>query len=313
MECVFTPRNQKKKTLAPIQSGPGSVSAEPPATEWPARQQCSPLDAVATPAHSSHGEIDTALLDAVYNAVSYNALNSWTLDLPAGSANDPNSDFTGAPAEPQPASSLPESGDIALQSHTESDVDACFQLDPFDFAMMYSAFGGAMDTDNDEFAFANDFSSPFLSSHQPGPLENRESSASLGGYVDPASGLPEGLGVAQLDPWEGHSISIISYLRSIGLDTENNRETLKKEQLVVFIRSYFVHFHQHTPLLHLPLWNIGTVSTSLVFAMSLIGAMYSNRPAKHNLAAQELYTPALSFAWSIDKVSSRSPGARYLC
>jgi hypothetical protein len=67
-----------------------------------------------------------------------------------------------------------------------------------------------------------------------------------------------------------------------------------------FLHSYFKSFHQHTPLLHLPFWNVSVTSASLMFAMALMGAIYSGDLKTNSSDARTLCHMAQAFAWSSD-------------
>ncbi|KAJ9134337.1 hypothetical protein NKR23_g10263 [Pleurostoma richardsiae] len=67
-----------------------------------------------------------------------------------------------------------------------------------------------------------------------------------------------------------------------------------------FLRSYFSFFHRHTPLLHLPFWNISTTSTRLIFSVVLMGAMYSGDLDSKSSTDRQLCQLAQTFAWTTD-------------
>lgn len=112
--------------------------------------------------------------------------------------------------------------------------------------------------------------------------------------------LPVGIDMMQISPLEAHRIQILQCLEESGQDRRRLEHWLSLENMTLFIRSYFAFFHQHTPLIHLPFWNVATASTPLIFSIILMGAMYSGHLNSHSSDDRQLCHLARSFAWKSD-------------
>ncbi|KAH6962361.1 hypothetical protein BKA56DRAFT_597584 [Ilyonectria sp. MPI-CAGE-AT-0026] len=115
-------------------------------------------------------------------------------------------------------------------------------------------------------------------------------------YLD----LPVGIDMMQISPLEAHRMQILQCMEESGLDRRRLEHWLSLENMSLFIRSYFAFFHQHTPLIHLPFWNVATASTRLIFSILLMGAMYSGHLNSHSSDDRQLCHLARSFAWKSD-------------
>lgn len=112
--------------------------------------------------------------------------------------------------------------------------------------------------------------------------------------------LPTGIDMMQISPMESHRMRILQYLEHFEPDTRRWESWLTLDNMSLFICSYFSFFHQHTPLLHLPTWNVTTTSTPLIFSIVLMGSMYSGNLKSHSSNARQLCHLAQSFPWESD-------------
>lgn len=113
--------------------------------------------------------------------------------------------------------------------------------------------------------------------------------------------LPGGINMMQISPLEAHRIKIVQYLEKAEPGKRQWESWLTLDNMSNFMCSYFSFFHQHTPLLHLPLWNVTTCSTPLIFSIVLMGSMYSGKLKSHSSNARQLCHLAQSFAWESDR------------
>lgn len=120
-----------------------------------------------------------------------------------------------------------------------------------------------------------------------------------GRFVTPVN-LPSGMSLMQISPLEAHCSHILQYLREASQGSRRWDHWFSMDNMSRFLRSYFESFHQHTPLLHLPFWNISITSTRLIFAMALMGAIYSGDLKGNSSDATRLCHMAQAFAWSSD-------------
>lgn len=177
-------------------------------------------------------------------------------------------------------------------------ADTYFNLDALDYSMIDSLF------DRQDFDGSITYTSEDWNVDHPS-VDFDLSGAPLDFELDipnyhNASALPVGLDMMQISPLETHRIRILEYLRDTGECNRDQIEWLSPGNMSLFLRSYFAHCHQHTPLLHLPSWNIGTASTRLVFALILMGAMYSGDLKSHGRQSRKLCHIAERYAWSTD-------------
>ena len=178
------------------------------------------------------------------------------------------------------------------------DADMFFNLDPLDWGILDNSFV-AHQADNDTGFATEDIANPQLispeaTSASPSNGEGGEQSGI------PHLDLPPGMSLMQISPLEAHRSQIIRYLKETNQGSRRWDHWLSIENMSRFLRSYFRSFHQHTPLLHLPFWSISTVSTRLIFAMSLMGAMYSGDLKFNDYENRKLCQMAQAFAWSSD-------------
>ena len=185
-----------------------------------------------------------------------------------------------------------------ILGHTpESLVDASFQLDQFDFMMFRTMFEDPQEHQN--FELTSEFPGDFLSLEpNQGAIQGSEP-GDLGLQSHQVwQNLPSGLNIGQLDPLEGHRSVIIDFISQSNADLRRYDDFLSSKRMRSFLWSYFTYFHDHTPILHLPTWTMATTSTTLIFAMVLIGAKYSRNFLIKDHISQELCDAASRFIWS---------------
>lgn len=189
-------------------------------------------------------------------------------------------------------------GAANMMSFSDLGPDTSFNLDPLDWGlldnslMLYHEDGQKSCTTSgspEQGLPGLDFGMGQLNSHGGGNQRKA-----------PNFPLPMGIDLMQISPLEAHRILILQYLEESGLDRYRWECWLSPDNMSLFVRSYFGFFHQHTPLLHLPCWNVSTASTRLIFSISLMGAMYSGSLKSHSKEAQRLCSLAQSFAWKTD-------------
>jgi len=107
----------------------------------------------------------------------------------------------------------------------------------------------------------------------------------------------DGLSYAQLDPFEAHRLKITDYLMKSGQVTSCQLVYLSAKSAKVCFHSYFNRFQAHSPFLHLPTFSISKISTSMFFAMLLLGALHCGEPDQIDVM-RVIWPLAESFVWS---------------
>lgn len=79
---------------------------------------------------------------------------------------------------------------------------------------------------------------------------------------------------AKVDPAEHHRQIIITYLQRLPAGQGENVHWLSQTRFPFLLKTYFTHHHRHTPIIHLPTFDIVACPPSLTFAISLIAASY---------------------------------------
>ncbi|KAH7413098.1 fungal-specific transcription factor domain-containing protein [Cadophora sp. MPI-SDFR-AT-0126] len=197
-----------------------------------------------------------------------------------------------------------------MLGHTpESFADASFQLDQFDFMMFRTMFDDPLEGEN--FEVAGNFVGSFLDvENSQGTIPGSQSADLTTNSPEISQNLPNGLNISQLDPLEGHRSVIFNFFQTSGTGKQQHYDFLSCERMRVFLRSYFSHFHHHTPLLHLPTWSMAASSTPLIFAMVLIGAKYSQNPSIQDSVSRELCDVASNLIWSSYQTESTEESYR---
>ncbi|KAF2799629.1 hypothetical protein K505DRAFT_356446 [Melanomma pulvis-pyrius CBS 109.77] len=196
--------------------------------------------------------------------------------------------------DPAPQSSLTDTfgNDIADVSFLNLGANAFFDLDLLDGGMFDNLFPTGRDDISTDIAISE---SPYQQSISP------EITATSRSYAeDTNTNLPCGMSLLQISPLDAHRLQILQFLNESNQDSWQWNQWLGVSNMARFLRSYFKSFHQHTPLLHLPFWNIASTSTRLVFSMILMGAMYSGDLKSYGSEARQLCQMAQTFAWASD-------------
>ncbi|KAM5347489.1 hypothetical protein ACJ41O_010494 [Fusarium nematophilum] len=115
-----------------------------------------------------------------------------------------------------------------------------------------------------------------------------------------AHDLPKGMRLMRISPLDAHRTQLLQYLQESPLGQRRWDRWLSTENMSRYLNSYFSFFHRHTPLLHLPSWNISTTSTRLLFSMLLMGALYSEDLNSQSATDRQLCQVAQTFAWDTD-------------
>jgi hypothetical protein len=169
-----------------------------------------------------------------------------------------------------------------------------FDLDLLDWSMLDSAFFPELD----EHASTSESSNQYAIS--PEPTRDAPPCTGFHSQDEHDAPLPAAMSLMQISPLEAHQADILKCLRRTHQCTNEREQWLSLGNMSMFLKSYFAFFHQHTPLLHLPSWSTATTSTRLLFAMLLMGAMYSGDLKHHGKESRDLCQIAQTFAWESD-------------
>ncbi|KAM5374830.1 hypothetical protein ACJZ2D_006324 [Fusarium nematophilum] len=191
-----------------------------------------------------------------------------------------------------PSTSLGDSlgCDTSAVGNLDLNSSTYFDLDLLDWGILDHSFL-ALGRDN----FTPDSSSEPFSQHLVSPT----TSVSPRGDEE-APSLPAGIALVQISPLEAHRACILAFLQEANQRSSRWEQWFSLGNMSLFLRSYFRFFHQHTPLLHLASFNITTCKTSLVLAMVLMGAMYTEDLESNGPEARRLCQLAETFAWASD-------------
>jgi hypothetical protein len=82
---------------------------------------------------------------------------------------------------------------------------------------------------------------------------------------------------AKIDPVEQHRQAILAHLSTSPLSTDENvcSRWLSQTGFPRLIKTYFMRHHRHTPIIHLPTFNVAETPTPLIFALALVAASYT--------------------------------------
>lgn len=114
--------------------------------------------------------------------------------------------------------------------------------------------------------------------------------------------VASGLGLVQLDPLEHHRSRITAYLDAECPNVPQILALFRSQSVGMIINTYFRRHHRHTPIIHLPTWNIASCSTALVLAMSLITASYTPALGLRSSHIRPLLGSAYNFVIENDNV-----------
>jgi hypothetical protein len=108
----------------------------------------------------------------------------------------------------------------------------------------------------------------------------------------------------KIDPLETHRLTINQHLLRAGTISKEDIAWLSPHTIREMVYCFFKHFHRHTPIIHLPTWDISTTPSGLLLAMILLGAVYSDNPEQNSPPARRIATEAKSLIYSLDQVRS---------
>lgn len=209
-------------------------------------------------------------------------------------------------ASPAPPASLTDSfsNDTSDMDFLNLAEDMYFDLDLLDWSILDNSFvarreDNRIDATMSEESPSQQFISPEATMVSPYDIEMGSGG---GGGRGGAAGfhLPRGMSLMQISPLDAHRLQILKFLHDSNQGSRRWDHWLSLDNVSLFLSSYFKSFHQHTPLLHLPFWNITATSTRLIFAMILMGAMYSGDLKSNGSEALQLSQMAQTFAWTSD-------------
>ena len=106
----------------------------------------------------------------------------------------------------------------------------------------------------------------------------------------------------KIDPLEAHRLTINQHLLRSGNVSREDIAWLSPHNVREMLYYFFRHFHRHTPLVHLPTWDIATTPSSLLLAMILLGAAYSDNPDTNAPFARRIAAEAKSLIYNLDQV-----------
>lgn len=212
-------------------------------------------------------------------------------------------------ARPAPPASLTDSfgndtSDIDFLNLAE---DMYFDLDLLDWSILDNSFVARREENRTDATMSEEspsqqFISPETAMVSPHDIEMGSGDGGDGGGQRGTTRfhLPRGMSLMQISPLDAHRLQILKFLQESNQGSRRWDQWLSLDNMSLFLRSYFKSFHQHTPLLHLPFWNITATSTRLIFAMILMGAMYSGDLKSNGSEALQLSKMAQTFAWTSD-------------
>lgn len=108
---------------------------------------------------------------------------------------------------------------------------------------------------------------------------------------------------AKVDPAEHHRRIIIAYLQRFPAGQGENVRWLFQTRLPFLLKTYFTHHHRHTPIIHLPTFDIVACPSPLIFTISLIAASYIPQLGLRSPNIIGLAKCAYQFALDADEVS----------
>lgn len=117
------------------------------------------------------------------------------------------------------------------------------------------------------------FTPTLLSGSTDGAVIDFGSSASRGANV---RGSVADIINAKIDPVENHRQCILAFLERATpqLGSGGNLQWLAQAHFPLLLKTYFTRHHRHTPIIHLPTFDIVACPASLIFALALIAASY---------------------------------------
>ena len=113
------------------------------------------------------------------------------------------------------------------------------------------------------------------------------------------------IAMSRIDPLEAHRLTINQHLLHSGSVLREDVAWLTPHNVREMVYCYFRHFHRHTPIIHLPTWDIATTPSSLLLAMILLGAMYSDNSETNGLHARRIAPEAKALIYKLDSYGLR--------
>ena len=108
----------------------------------------------------------------------------------------------------------------------------------------------------------------------------------------------------KIDPLETHRLTINQHLLRTGTISKEDIAWLSPHKVREMVYCFLKHFHRHSPIIHLPTWDISTTPSGLLLSMILLGAVYSDDPEHNAPHAKRIATEAKSLIYSLDQVFS---------
>lgn len=108
----------------------------------------------------------------------------------------------------------------------------------------------------------------------------------------------------KIDPLETHRLTVNQHLLRTGTISKEDIAWLSPHKVREMVYSFLKHFHRHSPIIHLPTWDISTTPSGLLLSMILLGAVYSDNPEQNAPHAKRIATEARSLIYSLDQVFS---------
>lgn len=108
----------------------------------------------------------------------------------------------------------------------------------------------------------------------------------------------EGFCLSQLDPFEHRRLQVVDYLCKCG-HTSREIASLSARNSKLYFHGFFRVFQPHSPFIHLPTFDIAKTSTSLFFAILLLGAMHCGEAE----ICKGFWHSANSYVWKHAKVA----------
>jgi hypothetical protein len=114
--------------------------------------------------------------------------------------------------------------------------------------------------------------------------------------------IDAGFSLSQIDPFEYHRLKVVEYLRTCGL-SQRELSFFSSSSVKLYFHAYFTRFNQHTPFMHMATFDVSKLSTSLYFAMLLLGALHCGEPETDEVM-RSIWQYAESYVWAHANVIS---------
>ena len=115
---------------------------------------------------------------------------------------------------------------------------------------------------------------------------------------------------ARIDPLEHHRRAIVAYIKASSASPVPERTRwLGRSHFPRLLKTFFLRQHRHTPIIHLPTFNVVTAPTSIVFAIALMAASYIPKLGLVAADTIALAETAYTFALKMDEVRIAFPSS----